>query len=491
MSKQSLEALAKYFDEAEYGGQPNPLIGNDTAKLTFPLMYFLSEQDCLIHGPAGGGKTTLLDGSIALFAGEKAFEDAAPGIVVASGGSGKSMITRTMEARLKKDRFFVMRELQTFLTESTNLEMFKTWMEGKPFIYGRNDAATDDTKTYNFWPPCIATTIADENEKAHKLGEELDRRFYRIEIRSDDELNQRVHRAKADIDALTPDKRFHLSSSDVQELRDHLQTASAKRYGKKPRNTNVLMKEKRDHSIKHFVNPCSPAVQTKIPTRSTRSNSMINYWFKAPKAVATYNWENTEGLFGDLMMVTPTDNYHAWQMCGQSIIYSSMGIDGTLGATLLDLLPSKSVYDEEVYGKDDGAHVDDIVRRMRLKADISKSVIVRNLGHLEMNGYVHSDDKKKHYWKHSSQEYDIGASWPAIMEETRAFMKENYPTHAKDYDVFLEDPVAEFWTKPNGDIVWETVKVLDVDTNIAKKDKAEMNENKKKVADLSTLDGLF
>ena len=491
----NLKDIVDFYAEAHYCGQPNPLIGNDTAKLTLMMMYFLSHQDVLIHGPAGGGKTTLLDGAIALIAGEDAFEDRAPGIIVASGGSGKSMLTRTMESRLRSDNFFVMRELQTFIQESTNLEMFKTWMEGKPFIYGRNDAGNDETKIYTFIPPCIATTIADENDKALKLGPELDRRMFRIPILSDDELNRRVHKAKADIDALTPDKRFRLSNSDVKSLGSHLRTASKKRYGMSPRVKNPLQRlqgDTVDHKIKHIINPCSPSLQGRIPTRSTRSNSMINYWFKAPKGVATFNWEKTEGLFDDLMMCTPEDNYHAWQMCGQSIIYSSMGINGELGHKLLDMIPVRNIYEvDEAPNKDNSVHIDDVVRAMRVKADITKSVIMQNLANLEMNGYAFSDDRNKYYWTYSTQQYKMGASWPDICTDTLEFVKENYPEHLTNYRPFLGDPVAEFWTQPNGDIVWEKVKVLDVDDMCEKVTKAIEAGNERKQASMAEIDAYF
>ncbi len=494
MDTPKLKDIVDYFNEAYYCGQPNPLIGNDTAKLTFFMMYFMSEQDCLIHGPSGGGKTTLLDGAVALFAGEEALEDRADGIIVASGGSSKSMITRSMESRLRRDHFFIMRELQTFIQDSTNMEMFKTWMEGKTFVYGRNNAGSDETDVYRFYNPCIATSIADENEKATKLGEELERRMYRIEIRSDNELNKRVHSAKAEIDALTPDKRFHLSLNEVEGLREHLQIASRKRYGKPPRVNNPLdkLKPKSDHKIKHIVNPCSPSIQSRIPTRSTRSNTMINYWFKAPRGVATFYWPECEGRFGDIMMCTPADNYHAWQMCGKSIVYSSMGINGTLGQSLLDMIHIRSYEtDDDIASRDNSTHVDDIVRAMRVTADITKSVIIRNLSNLEMNGFIFSDDRHKYYWTYMEQQYKMGASWPDICEDTNAFVKENYPEHYDEYLPYVEDPVAEFWTKPDGDIVWEKVKILDVDDMSNKYSKAVEQENKKKIANLSDIESYF
>ena len=183
-------------------------------------------------------------------AGEEAFEDKAPGIIVASGGSGKSMLTRTMESRLRSDNFFVMRELQTFIQESTNLEMFKTWMEGKPFISGKRCEHETNLHT-------IATTIADENDKALKLGPELDRRMFRIPILSDDELN----RCTQGQDRCPLPDKVRLSSSDVKLLGGHLRTASKKRYGMSPRVKNPLQRlqgDAVDHKIKHIINPCSP-----------------------------------------------------------------------------------------------------------------------------------------------------------------------------------------------------------------------------------------
>lgn len=490
-----LKSLVDYFDEADYCGKPNPLIGNDTAKLTFPIQFFISHQDCLIHGPAGGGKTTLLDGTLALYAGEEAFSDNVRGLIVASAGSGKSMVTRTMESRLKYSPFFVMRELQTFLEDNTNKEIFKTWMEGKPFIYHRNDAGNDDTKSYILDPPCIATTIADENEKALKLGEEVDRRFFRIAIESTEELNRRVHRAKADIDALTPEKRFRLSSQDVEALRDHLVTASNKCYGMKRKDAKLLGGWRPDHKIRHMVNPSSPSLQTKVPSRATRSNSVINYLFKAQRGVATFNWEKTEGHFGDIMMVLPVDNYHAWEMCGSSVVYSSMGINGTLGADILELIYERSIYDdpeELIPSRDNATHIDDIVNAMRAKADITRQTILRNIASLQMNGFVFADEpRNKYLWKHSSQRYDIGATWPEVMEETRAFVKENYPDQFDEYRRYLDDPIGEFYSKTNGDIVWGKVHILDIEDRMARKDE-EVQAKNKKVADvMSGLDSYF
>lgn len=490
MSEVALKELVDYYAVAEYGGKVNPLIGNDTAKLTFPLMYFLSNVNCLIRGPAGSGKTTLLDGAIALYAGEEAFADDVEDLIVASAGSAKSLLTDTMAKRLEQAPYFAIRELQPWLQDgATNIEVIKVWMENKPFNYQVNDVTTRSTRNLILPAPTVVSTIADENEKSTKLGAELLRRFFIIEMHSSVDLNRRIHRIKAENDALLSSMRPQYGESQVWELREHLKGCVAKKYGEKRKQVYLDKDHPGNHGIKDFINPASVAVQSKIPVRSTRSNSMINYWFLAPRAVATYRHPVWQGMWGDVMMVTVEDNFHAWQMCGQSIVHSSMGINGTLGATLLDLLPSKSVMDEEYgWSSTEGAHIDDIVRRMRLESDVSKSVVVANLSNLEMNGYVYSSDNGKEYWRHHAQEYDIGQSWPQIVEETKLWVQDKYPHLYDDYLPTLEDPRAQFWVQPNGDIVWEEVAILDVETYVRKVDNAAMEDNKAKMADLESLD---
>jgi len=456
MSEVEITDLNDYFRACTYRGQMRPLIGNECTRTLLALLYPLRQENMLVRGDSGVGKTVMVDGMANLIWGESVFDDEHSDVVYVTGTSGKGLLNETTIQKWNDARFFIVPELQYMLKgeNSTTEDILKTISEGKTYVYSRTAmrGSESDVVKLKLKPLASLFTIATENK--YELGDELSRRMMTLQMDSNLALNEKIHATKADLRMLPRSEIYSGSASRLDEIRSHMHECMTLTSGHGTFSVPIY-------------NPCAPAMQELIPKQFVISNSVIDYFLDVPEAIAAFYHPEREDLYEDGIFATPADNWMAWELAGRSIMYAALHVND-IGRELLEIVPEKfgggslglEDYGMDFGGKrggddDYGMTIDEIADSL-LERGMSKkkSYIASSLMNLVSAGYVNTNQRGTRFYKSKSHEtlFDSGAHWEMITERTKAIMYEHWPEHADDYvERYCRDPVAPFHVRTVGD----------------------------------------
>lgn len=471
-----LHDIHNYFDTLTVRGKYRPVIGNDKVRLLISLLFPLRRTSIILNGEAGSGKSTIIKGAAQLTWGTKVLDDEVPQVIIIGGTSEKGLLSEDMADRITNEATHcIIPELEFIASSDRNYDVVKVWTEGEVYPYTKAANFGKSTDRIVLRPLPILTSLANENKRmpVKDLGEEMERRFLPLYTESNREMNVKIHNRKAEIEAL-PRNKINLHGEKEKELSEHMLRGSMLFYG-----NGELMPIIR--------NPSAPFMAKAIPKRFTVSNTFVDYWHEIVKAVTTFYSvprENENGVLWNEMsrkvygakstekyiMATPADNYLAWLLGGESIVFASLRLKD-LGKVLMSVVPNnKDGYDAK--------SIDDIVDDMaQMGYERSKNQIKDLLMQLEWATYIKSDGERN-YWKTKeySDEFQYAIDWKGCIEFTKKWVKEEYPEISSDYiHEFCEDP------KCKDPFTGNTINILDLETVVTEKPKKEEDKKTRRV----------
>jgi len=423
------------------------VVGNHAIRMLATLLYPLRGVSVIVRGEAGSAKSTLIRGALALAFGPEALDDQKRELLLWGGSSDKALLTEDNVDRIETTATHcAIPELEFVLTTDRGFDIVKMWTEGEPYPYERATEFGRRSTKLVLRPLPILTSVANESPRLKDLAEEMERRFLPLFTESSREMNERIHRRKAEIEAY-PDARLFLDGVQRYDtLHHHIEDVMEKDFGGL-RASSHPMELVEDRPLIGVKNPCAPYMVGIVPKRFTISNTYIDYWHEMVKAITAFYYPQrpiydvgTEKY----LMATPTDNYLAWLVGGQVIVDASLRLRD-LGHVLMGIVPTL----DYKYGGDmldEGAKsLDRIVDEISAKGyERSRSQIKELLLRLVMANYVKMDDKDR-YWKthEYGDEFVANFNWQDCLDETKKLMRETYPAVASDYiSMYCEDPVC-------------------------------------------------
>lgn len=456
MSRVTLADINRAFEEMRIQDVFKPLIGNENIRVLCSLIFPLRSQSIVIGGEAGAGKTVMMDGIVRMVWGDEAFDGENPDVFYLTGASGKGLLNHENANKWNTARHIVVPELEYILrgAADTNEDILKTACEFKKYIYTRSILGGQDSETIELKPRPIMAALANENPRLQNLSDEMERRLNSVYMTSNTAMNKAVHVRKALIEAL-PDHLIYTGGGGmIADIQDHFRRAM-----------NQPFDDYKDLDSIFIKNPCAPFVESAIPAVFTKSNTTIGQWHETMKAVTHFYWEDRQiyddGRGNAIMLVTPGDAWTAWDLAGQSVVYSALKIKD-IGRELLDMVPKKSIED---YGALFGRPQSNEIHIDLLQDKLKAAGIQRTTKQLEdmltkMNvaGYIKTDGKGN-WWKTQdlADIFEASIDWGLVCEQAADFVRKHYPKDvADDYEArYCADPTFPHWR------TGETVKLLD------------------------------
>ncbi|WP_407282331.1 hypothetical protein V7O61_06785 [Methanolobus sp. WCC1] len=155
------------------------IVGEHQARMSLFTIFILSKICTYVSGPSAGGKTALMDAVL---------DTLMPGDgVVVEGGSDKAIFDK--EREIKKARYVEIRELNK--VNQIWLEIFKSWGEGKEYVYERAQIQGFNKK-FVLPPRPFVVSRADESANDYDVGAEFRSRMVEISVDGSKEQTESV-----------------------------------------------------------------------------------------------------------------------------------------------------------------------------------------------------------------------------------------------------------------------------------------------------------
>jgi len=413
MKKFEIYDLLRYFHNAKKpDGTLFPILGEDELALTSSISYLLEDTNFCIKAYSGTGKTVIMDAILSLLPDDyfHIIEHLSETAVWYA------------EEEINKARFVCIPEAQK-IPEGV-MEVVKTWADGRPARRKKTDVTIGMAVTQLLWPKYVFMAVAVENDKGSAMFDaELERRCMIMHTNPTVKQTERVIKHKLLASALPASKISEMSNEEMEELRQHLQRA---------------IRERDEDDATIMKNPCAPFLFEAIPSAFPVSRSKVQYLLKFINAIARFYPDEilrTERDGKTYGLVTPKHNWLGLRIYLNSFVEECLHMPSH-GTDILKLFPETRMdkfgfADSETVKMSEGE-----LKKAAKAAGLPFTKLRPVLSGLLMTGFLESEDdgKRTMYYKSPLIDEPVAKiKWSELIEETKEFVRENWPEVAREY----------------------------------------------------------
>ncbi|WP_407357191.1 hypothetical protein [Methanolobus sp. WCC5] len=375
------------------------IVGEHAARMSLFTIFILSKICSYVSGPSAGGKTAIMDAVI---------DTLMPGDgVVVEGGSDKAIFDK--EREIKKAKYVEIRELNK--VNQLWIEIFKSWGEGKEFIYERAQIQGGNKK-FILPPRPFVVSRADESANEHDVGAEFRSRM--VEVVVDGSQDQTL--SVIDWQAESKEDPF-----DVKHVDKVFKACVKWHVGHLPEPDII-------------VNPAATVLTKYIPSVFTTARRDFPKYLANCEGIAKFY--HRDRMIVDIkgkktLFVTPADLFLNHYIFGTAMIASALRCN-QLEKQMIQII--------EKYGELTKADIQRCLRKYQI--NVTLRVIDNHLNHLGDLGYLNIDKPKRENVYSVSDfynEFTVSPDFNEIVEAIKQKMRTN-----KNYQPFAEEYIKRF-----------------------------------------------
>jgi len=413
MKKFELHDLLRYFHNVRRkDGTLFPILGEDALALTSSLSYLLEDTNFCIKAYSGTGKTVIMDAIVNLLP-----EDYFYSIEHLS-----ETAVWYNESDINKARFICIPEAQK-IPEGV-MEIIKTWADGRRATRKKTDVTIGGTVTQVLFSKYVLMAVAVENDKGSAMFDaELERRCMIMHTNPTVLQTERVIKHKLLASAVPPSKISNMTVDEIDSLKEHMQSC-------------VRERDEDDATI--IMNPCAPFLFDAIPSAFPVSRSKVQYLLRFINSIARFYPDEiirTERDGKTYGLVTPKHNWLGLRIYLNSFVEECLHMPSH-GTDILKLFPETRMdkfgfADSETVKMSEGE-----LKKAAKAAGLPFTKLRPVLSGLLMTGFLESEDdgKRTLYYKSPLINEPITKiNWSDLIEETKNFIRENWPEVGDEY----------------------------------------------------------
>lgn len=326
---------------------------------------------------------------------------------------------------INESSYVLMPELQNSAGNAEVEAICKKWGEGESATRQTTDVTlgrVGDDRTVETVLDCkpFLTTIAIENAGGKKL--------------TNNEFNRRV------IDLYTD-----VSETQTRSVQDYMLSVYASGVKEMAKMSDLQLEVLRMHFAKaievgHLVQeyrfPGAKAMSEQIPSKFVQARSALPQFIGIINSFALFNYKNRIITPEGVLLVTPEDLYLAAVCYGKRFAQKCYGME-ILADELLQVFPNvKNQSAPSRMEQLNAAEVKSFLKKAKINIQTKQlnSLLesFADSGIIEVHTNPDMEDETL-YWKSGIDEMDNNFKYPAIIEECKRVVRENYPQHAEDY----------------------------------------------------------
>jgi hypothetical protein len=415
MKKPEIHDLLRYFHNAKKkDGTLFPILGEDALALTASLAYLLEDTNVCIKAYSGTGKTVIMEAISMLLPDDYLY-------IIEH--LSDTAIWYDEEA-INKARFVCIPEAQK-IPEGV-MEIIKTWADGRTAQRKRTDVTSKYRPTIyqHLDAKYVLMAVAVENDKGSAmLDAELERRCMIMHTNPTVKQTEMVIKHKLMHSALPRTTLSSMSDEEVDVLRSHLIEA---------------IRERDEDDATVIKNPCAPFLFHAIPSAFPVSRSKVQYLLQLINAIARFYPHEIIRTTHDGItygLVSPKHNWLGLRIYLNSFVEECLHMPSH-GTDILKLFPETRLdrfgfADSETVKMSEGE-----MKKAAKAAGLPFTKLRPVISGLLVTGFLELDDdgKRKLYYKSPLINEPIAKiNWSDLIEETKNFVQENWPTVADEY----------------------------------------------------------
>lgn len=375
------------------------IVGEFKSRMSLFTNFVLSNKFVLMSGPRASGKTWISDHVVKYFLGS--LEEGVGTAYTITMGSKKSAWYQY--EKINRASHIVIFELNQ-VPEGFN-EVLKMWGEGKDAEYKVTVNNSGSFKTSNKKLEYKPTVLCLADEQEEEIDEQLWSRLTIIRTDSSLEQNKRVLKHQAML-AKKKKNPKRVKTKLMKKLKSHIHT----------------MPTLNDTEFKH---PASDLFIDAIPPFFTDCRRDFPKYLENTYGITRFHWKNR--IKRDKMMfVTPQDMFYNHVIYGHNIVESAL----KCSRIQRDMIEIIKEYNEPAHRK--------IVQKnlRKIGYSVSAHMCSRHLNDLTDIGYLEKEKQgRKVYYTVGDlfNEFEFTINWEKIVEESKSYMKKEYPNVADEY----------------------------------------------------------
>ena len=410
-----LHDLLRYFHNAKKpDGTLFPILGEDALALTTSISYLLEDTNFCIKAYSGTGKTVLMEAIANLLPKDYIYT-----------------VEHMSETAIWYDRDKINNSRFVFIPEAQKIpegvmEIIKTWADGRT----SERKVTDITSKYKptiyqeLYPKYVLMAVAVENDKGSAMFDaELERRCMIMHTNPTVKQTELVIKHKLMNSALPKTTMSSMSDKEVNDLKKHIVKA---------------LRERDEDDATVLKNPCAPFLFDAIPSAFPVSRSKVQYLLSLINAIARFYPHEIirtkkEGITYGL--VSPKHNWLGLRIYLNSFVEECLHMPSH-GTDILKLFPDTRL-DKFGFADSETVKMSEVELKKAAKAAGLPFTKLRPvIAGLLMTGFLEVDDdgKRKLYFKSPLINEPVSKiNWSDLIEETKNFIRENWPKVADEY----------------------------------------------------------
>ena len=415
MKQLELHDLLRYFHNAKKAdGTLFPILGEDSLALTTSISYLLEDTNFCIKAYSGTGKTVLMEAIARLLP---------PDYIYTVEHMSETAIWYDRD-KINKSRFVFIPEAQK-IPEGV-MEIIKTWADGRT----SERKVTDITSKYKptmyqeLHPKYVLMAVAVENDKGSAMFDaELERRCMIMHTNPTVKQTEMVIKHKLMHSALPRTTLSSMSDKEVKDLQAHLMKA---------------IRERDEDDATVIKNPCAPFLYEAIPSAFPVSRSKVQYLLQLINAIARFYPDEIIRTKADGVtygLVSPKHNWLGIRIYLNSFVEECLHMPSH-GTDILKLFPDTRLdkfgfADSETVKMSEGE-----LKKAAKAAGLPFTKLRPVISGLLITGFLEIDDdgKRKLYYKSPLINEPVSKiNWSDLIEETKNFIRENWPKVADEY----------------------------------------------------------
>ena len=415
MKQLELHDLLRYFHNAKKpDGTLFPILGEDSLALTTSLSYLLEDTNFCIKAYSGTGKTVLMEAIASLLPKEYIYT-----------------VEHMSETAIWYDRDKINKSRFVFIPEAQKIpegvmEIIKTWADGRTSERKVTDITSKYKPTTYQWlePKYVLMAVAVENDKGSAMFDaELERRCMIMHTNPTVKQTELVVKHKLMNSALPKTTMSSMSDKEVDKLKKHLVKA---------------LRERDEDDATVLKNPCAPFLFDAIPSAFPVSRSKVQYLLRLINAIARFYPQEIIRTKQDgttYGLVSPKHNWLGLRIYLNSFVEECLHMPSH-GTDILKLFPETRMdkfgfADSETVKMSEGE-----LKKAAKAAGLPFTKLRPVIAGLLMTGFLEVDDdgKRKLYYKSPLINEPVSKiNWSELIEETKKFIRENWPKVADEY----------------------------------------------------------
>ena len=415
MKQLELHDLLRYFHNAKKpDGTLFPILGEDSLALTTSLSYLLEDTNFCIKAYSGTGKTVLMEAIASLLPKEYIYT-----------------VEHMSETAIWYDRDKINKSRFVFIPEAQKIpegvmEIIKTWADGRTSERKVTDITSKYKPTTYQWlePKYVLMAVAVENDKGSAMFDaELERRCMIMHTNPTVKQTELVVKHKLMNSALPKTTMSSMSDKEVDKLKKHLVKA---------------LRERDEDDATVLKNPCAPFLFDAIPSAFPVSRSKVQYLLRLINAIARFYPQEIIRTKQDGItygLVSPKHNWLGLRIYLNSFVEECLHMPSH-GTDILKLFPETRMdkfgfADSETVKMSEGE-----LKKAAKAAGLPFTKLRPVIAGLLMTGFLEVDDdgKRKLYYKSPLINEPVSKiNWSELIEETKNFIRENWPKVADEY----------------------------------------------------------